>query len=129
MRAIGKSTNRGKPLEVGDRVLLFVIDGDVYNTFWIELAHLGTDPQSRNTPYDNEMNLLTSETAILDGVKRRVALEKTAGETKRRGLLVEFTSTSDDPIYHDFVRTADPAYKAALVKQLKAGPSYISGTE
>lgn len=116
-----------KPLQVGDRVVLFVADRDT--SHWLNLSHLVTVPVARSVPpLNNDCQFLTSETAIIDLIKHRVALEKSAGKTKSRGLLVQFTAYTGQVDYADFVRTADPEYKATLIEQLQVRGNYSHGS-
>jgi hypothetical protein len=72
---------------------------------------------SPHAAYDNDCKLLTDEKTIVTLVKARIAAQG-SDQTKRRGLIVNFSNSHDD-LYWDFVRTADPEYKKVLAECLR----------
>lgn len=88
--------------------------------FWVNL----TKPDAKlsgHAAYNNDCRWLDDRTSILHLIKERIAKENPVERKKQRGLIVEFTADEPRDMYWDFVRTADPAYKTVLVKQLRDG--------
>jgi hypothetical protein len=115
---------RDLPIKLKDKVLLFigheVNDPKMEVIFWINLTRPDMD-RATHAPYDNGCKLLANGEAVIALVKARVAKEDPNSPKKKRGVIVPFTAYKAGGMHWEFVRTADPEYKAALVKQLGTG--------
>ena len=110
-----------RPLRPGDTILIFAVEKPAPRrekvAFWVNL----TKPdivKAQHAAYNNDCKWLADGDSILKSVETRIDLERKTGKTRRRGLIVWFTAGPPEDLYRDFVRTADPDYKATLIKQL-----------
>jgi hypothetical protein len=110
-----------RPLQLGDKILIFAVEkparGDDKVIFWVNL----TKPdivKAQHAPYNNDCKWLADGDSVLRTVQARVDLERKTEKAKQRGLILYFTAAPPEDVHWEFVRTADPEYKAELIKQL-----------
>jgi hypothetical protein len=112
-----------RPLRLHDKLLLFAVEKPVHRDknviFWVNL----TRPDvtfAQHAAYNNDSEWVGDAESILKVVKESIAAQSKLGNQKRRGLLVDFLVAEEkQEIYWQFVRTADPIYKAGLINQLR----------
>jgi hypothetical protein len=111
-----------RALHSGDRVLAFCARRDEKESklvviFWVNL----TKPDARlalHAAFDNDGKLQEDKVALVALVKRRIEKEDHRLHTRKRGLIVDVSSTGTSSA---FVRTSDPEYRKVLVEQLRKG--------
>ena len=110
-----------QPLRPRDEILIFAVEkparADQKVIFWVNL----TKPdvvQAQHAAYDNDCKWLAKGDAVLKAVQARIDVERKMGKTRHRGVIVDMSLLPNEECYWDFVRTADPEYKAKLIKQL-----------
>jgi hypothetical protein len=122
MKELGERGDR--KLRAEDKVLVFQAnDSETHKSetiFWVNLQK----PDAKFAPhagYDNSCKSLTVGKDVVELVKKRIAQEDPVKKTKKRGVIVDFTLYEEGGMHWDFVRTADPEFREALVKMLKEG--------
>jgi hypothetical protein len=106
------------------RVLLFCVrpaeSRKIEIIFWVNLSRPDAK-LSMQAPFNNDCKWLKDGQSVLALVKSRVKKENLRNRAKKRGVIVPFTAYDAGDMYWDFVRTADPEYKAVLIKELRNG--------
>jgi hypothetical protein len=112
-----------RPLRPKDKLLIFAVKHAVRPgreiLFWVNL----TRPDvmlAQHAAYNNDGKWLGDPASILKLVRERIAAQGKLANQKRRGLIVDFDAAFEkSEIHWELVRTADPIYKADLIKQLR----------